>query len=137
MVRRYEQGSVVGFVIIGILLTTALVAGVWLAHRPADSTQTASNSDSESSSSSEQKDTTNTSGNNNATTDEQLKDTLSQQSSQSSTTQSSSSTVSGGSNTSSTSHLPATGPADTLIEVLGATLLVGTAVAYFRSRSLA
>lgn len=137
MVRRYEQGSVVGFVIIGILLTAALVAGVWLARRPTDLTQTASNSDSESSSTSEQKDATTDSTGGNATTDEQLKDTLSQQSSQSSTSQSSSSTTSSSSSTSSSSALPATGPADVALEMLGATLLAGASVAYLRSRSLA
>lgn len=136
MVRRYEQGSVVGFVIIGILLTAALVTGVWLAHRPADSMQTASDSDSGGNSTSEEKDTTDTSGGNSATTDEQLKNTLSQQASQSSTTQSSSSSTGSSGGTSSTSRLPATGPADTLLEILGITLLTGMSVAYLRSRSL-
>lgn len=131
MVRQNERGSVVGFVIVGILLTAALVGGVWFAGH-LGSSKVASNSDNSSN-------TTSSNSGNQATTDEQLRDTLSQQSSQSSGTSNSSQSSSSTSSTatSSTTKLPTTGPTDTLFEMLGMSLLVGVTVAYARSRTLA
>lgn len=130
MTRRFEQGSVVGFVLIGVLLTGLLVGGVWLARHPINSSQVATDSNS----SKAQKDTTSASSSSNdtakATTDEELKAALAQQAAQS--------LANGGSSSSSTAtNLPTTGPADALFEMVGAMALAGATVAYVRSRSAA
>lgn len=133
MTRRYETGSVVGFVLVGILLTALLVGGIWLARHPfGSSDQTATEPATTMPSDPGNDDATSPANTKNkeATTDEELKNTLSQQSSNSSPkTTPASSTPSG--------SLPATGPADVVLEMVGATLLAGTAVAYARSRSIA
>ena len=122
MTRRFETGNVVGFVLVGVLLTAMLVGGVWLARHPAGSSSS--------------QDTSQTTSTDKSTTDEELKQTLAEQAAKSAENKpnSSSTTPSTGS---TSSNLPATGPADTLIETVGAMLLVGTFVAYVRSRSLA
>lgn len=135
MTRRFEQGNVGGFVLIGVLLTGLLVGGVWLARHPINSSQVATDSNS----STTQKDTTSTPNSNTdtakATTDEELKEALARQAAQSlaNGSSSTSSTSSG----STTTSLPTTGPADTLFEMVGATALAGMTVAYIRSRSAA
>lgn len=126
MTRRREQGNVVGYVLIGLLLTAALVGGIWLARHPIGGPASSRTTSDTTSSPSEDNDLNET-NDTDKTTDEELKETLSQQS-QSSNTQGSGST---------TSDLPATGPTDTLFEMLGATLLAGSTVAYVRSRSAA
>ena len=141
MTRRYERGSVVGFVLIGVLLTAALVGGVWFARHPigGSSTQTASDSNStKDTSNSEKKDTSSASTDSTkATTDEELKETLAQQAAKSSSQQSTSTTTNTSSTPTSSSKLPVTGPADTVFEMIGAAMLSGTAVAYIHSRSVA
>lgn len=134
MTRRLEQGNVVGFVLIGMVLTAALVGGVWLARQPSSDTSSQTASDTTTSQQADEDTSTNT-----ATTDEELKETLSQQATQSSTDKESTSTTESSTttSTSTTSNLPVTGPADTLLEMLGATLLAGVTVAYIRSRSIA
>jgi len=137
MTRLYERGSVVGFVLVGILLTAALVGGVWFARHPAgssadtgsDSSATSSDTDS-----SEGKDITSTTE---VTTDEELKETLAEQAAQSSDQESDSSGTSSTSTTAESSKLPATGPADTLFQMVGAAMLSGVTIAYVRSRSVA
>lgn len=116
MIRRFETGKVVGFVLVGALLTALLLGGVWLARHPAGS--------------SSPKTTSQTKSTDKTTTDEELKQRLAEQAEKSKENKQHSSST-------SSTNLPTTGPADTLIETVGAMLLVATFVAYVRSRSLA
>ena len=129
MTRRFETGNVVGFVLVGVLLTAMLVGGVWFARHPWGSTP--SQTTSQPTSTDKTTDTTDK-----TTTDEELKQTLAQQAAKSAENKQNNSSTTPSTSTSS-SKLPATGPADTLIQTVGAMLLVGTFVAYVRSRSLA
>ena len=130
MTRRFETGNVVGFVLVGVLLTAMLVGGVWFARHPAGSSS--SQTTSQTTSTDKTTDTTNK-----TTTDEELKQTLAQQAAKSAENKQSSGSSTRPSTSTSSSNLPTTGPTDTLIETVGAMLLVGTFVAYVRSRSLA
>lgn len=125
MTRRFETGNVVGFVLVGVLLTAMLVGGIWLARHPAESSSPETTP--QTASKDKKTDTSDK-----KTTDEQLKQTLAQQAAKSAADKQSSSSTSTPSTT-----LPTTGPADVFIETVGAMLLVGTFVAYVRSRSLA
>ncbi|MEO5949132.1 MAG: hypothetical protein ABIP74_01895 [Candidatus Saccharimonas sp.] len=137
MTRRYERGSVVGFVLVGVLLTAALAGGVWFARHPLGvETNTDSNTTSSSKTASEDRDTTTTTSST-KTTDEELKQTLAQQAAQSSSQKTTSSTASSSSSTTTSNKLPTTGPADAVFEIIGATMLSGVTVAYIRSRSVA
>ncbi len=132
MTRQLEQGSVVGFVLVGFILTAALVGGIWLAKRPVHGTDnTSSSSTSSSDSANSTKVATNSSTR--QTTDDELKETLSQQASRSS----SNGTKSSGTDSAAATNLPSTGPGDVFVEMLGATLLTGVTVAYIRSRNTA
>jgi FtsZ-interacting cell division protein ZipA len=130
MTRRFETGNVVGFVLVGVLLTAMLVGGVWLARHPAGSSS--SQTTSQTTSTDKTADTANK-----TTTDEELKQTLAQQAAEAAEAKQNNSSSTSSSTSTSSTKLPTTGPADTLIETVGAMLLVGTFVAYVRSRSLA
>lgn len=135
MTRRFEKGNVVGFVLIGVLLTALLVGGVWLARHPINSSSQVA---TDSNSTTTDKGTTNTADSDTdttkATTDEELKAALAQQAKSAVDNNSSNNSTS---SSSTAANLPATGPADVLFEMIGATALVGVTVAYVRSRSAA
>jgi outer membrane biosynthesis protein TonB len=146
MKQRRTQGSILGFVLVGALLTALVVGGVLVAKRYISGQQasptTTEVSDKPAAAPSDKKDTSSTNGKN--STD--LKQALEQQSAaekkaqeqkaaaeaENNTPRSTTST----SSTSATNSLPATGPADTLVSLTGAMMLVGAGVAYSRSRSL-
>lgn len=147
MSRHSEQGNVPAFVIIGILLTAALIGvvivvrnlqhtGDKIADSPKTSTQTTNDTKDTSTSPSTDKSSD--------ANDQALKDALSAQSStnksnsskNSGATQSSETPTSSTGSTAAANALPKTGPESTFISVVGATLLVGTGLAYMRSRRL-
>lgn len=134
MIRRFEQGSVVGFVVVGIVLTAALIGGIWLSRHPIGSSEVADKTGTTNVSRDDEEaaDESDASSDASATTDEELKQTLAQQSGSSSTDESSQAVTSG-----TSTSLPVTGPADVVMEMLGATLLAGATVAYVRSRTVA
>lgn len=159
MARRIEQGSILGFVLVGAVLVGLLVGGIYLVRHNTESQtggeSVVSDNKDTSSSSSDNKDTSGSSGSQDSSkSDDELKNALdenrstgdgstssSSQNTQSSGSDSSSSASTSGSSeqqTSSTTsaQLPQTGPADTYVGILGATLLAGTGFAYARSRNL-
>jgi len=142
MTRRYERGSVVGFVLVGILLTAVLVGGVWFARHPAgsstDTTSDSKTADTNKTASDDRDTTSSTSSTTaTATTDEQLKETLAKQAAEAARQKAASSAASAPSVATTSTKLPTTGPADTLLEMLGVAMLSGVTVAYIRSRSIA
>ncbi len=150
MIRRNEQGNVVVFVIVGVLLTALLVGAVFVVRhiQTSDTPQgaapvakapdTAPDSNKDKTSASQ--DTAKPSS------DQALKDALAAQSQaekdrqareKAATANSGTPATSGTTNTTTaTNRLPETGPESTLLAVLGVSLLAGTAFAYMRSRRL-
>lgn len=134
MARRIEQGSVLGFVLVGAILVGLLVGGVYVVRhiqsvgnsttaKPAVPSKDNQTTDSGSSAPAKPS----TSG------DDQLKAALNAQSSKNDTQSSSSSADN---TSSSASALPKTGPEQVVVPMLGAALLVASAVSYTRSRRL-
>ena len=143
MTQRIEQGSILGFVLVGALLTALVVGGIVVVRNQfaKNDSQVETDQSSQDSGTS----STNKSG-------DDLKKALEQQqaeekkaqeqkaASEAQQSQSSGASMSGTNggtgSTSNANNLPATGPADAMLTVVGATLLAGTGVAYARSRSL-
>ena len=139
MARRSEQGSVLGFVLVGAVLAALLVGGIYVV-RQIVSTQNGSGDDSKIADSNTESEQSKHEDNDseNSTSQEQLQKELESQANQqkqannSGNGNSSQSSQAGGSAT----NLPATGPEDSLVMAIGATLLVGVGVSYTRSRQL-
>lgn len=156
MTRRIERGNVVGFVIIGIVLTALLAGGIWLAKNRASVSDMVANNDGDNKQSDVTKEsgeksgkssdkTNNTDGDtkteSTGTTDEELKKTLNDQASKSDGKQDSGSSTNKDTKASTDGKdaadtLPETGPADTVLAMLGAGLLTASSLGYIRSRSL-
>lgn len=122
MVRTNQGGSVLGFIVVGVLLASLLTGGAYVVHRQtissivggAQSQSTRSNSKSPSNSGSG--DTTPTTNGSNGQ--------------QAPTPTPSSNTAP----TSNTSQLPQTGPAETISTLFALGFLTSLAIAYYRSR---
>lgn len=141
--RQSEQGGVGVFIIVGVLLTTLLVGGLFLAKQQG---QSAHDNAGVTTQQTEQTGSTNDSGSNESTSTSSTDNSSStqpsqtQDSTQSSTTSSSSTSTTGSSTVVTTgpsgdgSGVPSTGPGDTLAIV--AVLAVGVAGigSYIRSR---
>lgn len=149
MARRSEQGNVLGFVLVGALLVALLLGGIYVvrhnvtkqdggvnvASDEANDTEKQNNeskNDSNASSSGSTTEGSSTSGNGGSDNDS-LQNALNSQSS-SQQNGSPAKDSSAGAASTATGKLPETGPADTAVSVAGATLLVGAAVSYARSR---
>lgn len=151
MSRRSEQGNVPAFIIIGVLLTAALIGAVIVVRnlqhtgsKIADSSKRSTQNPKDT------KDTTpSSSDKSTAANDQALKDALNAQSgsdkstssaknptNNSTATQSPETSSPTTSSTTTAGSLPKTGPESTFVSVLGATLLVGSGLAYMRSRRL-
>lgn len=145
MARRIEQGSVLGFVLVGALLVALLAGGVYVVRHmqstgdttapaapSADDKNTADNG-----SSAPAKPSTSNDDQLKAALDSQSKDKKKESDTPSNTPAPSSTSSSGSSNSaSSASALPKTGPEQVIGPMLGAALLVASAVSYTRSRRL-
>ncbi len=150
MARVSEQGNTLGFVLVGALLVALLLGGIYVvrnnmaqvATSDGDTAPTvASNDDSTDSES--------TTGGDSKTTDtktdeQRLKETLEAQSTaekkakdqQAANNSKTTTSTSGNTATATTDKLPATGPEEALLQLVGATLVAGTGIAYARSRRL-
>ena len=151
MAQRIQQGSILGFVLVGALLTALVIGGIFVVRN-----QLAKNGGTQNPGSTQvakdqtgQDDNKSGTSSNNSNSDS-LKKALEQQQAeekkaqeqkaaseaQSNSTSSSSSAAGSTGSTSAASNLPTTGPADAMWTVLGATALAGVSIAYVRSRSL-
>jgi len=142
MARRIEQGSVLGFVLVGAVLAGLLAGGVYVVRhiQATDNTTTTKpatpskdNKDiADSGSSAPAKPST--------SSDDKLKTALDSQSKgdakKSDTSSTSSSSTSNSDSASSATALPKTGPEQVVFSTLGAALLVASVVSYTRSRRL-
>ncbi len=156
MKQRRQKGSILGFVLVGAVLTALVVGGVFAAKRYIAMQQTSESTDT-AVVKEPTKETTKTTNSGDATpssNSNDLQKALQEQSAaekkaqeqkaaseRASSAPSNSSTAPSSQSSSSTSttraeSLPATGPEDSLIAMLGATLLAGAVVAYRRSRAL-
>lgn len=158
MARRSEQGNVLGFVLVGAVLATLLVGGVWFARNQLTNNSNgdmASNAEApstpEASSDKKQPNQSEKAGSSNG---DKLKDALStQQAAEEKKAQEQRAAQEASSATKATapastgetlpanspavsSTLPATGPGDVVIPIVGATSLVGVGLAYRQSRRL-
>ena len=149
MTHRNEQGNVVVFVIVGVLLMAALVGAVFaVRHFQAsdgthDSAPVTKTTDKAAESSNGK--STDAQSGAKSSSDQALKDALAAQSQaekdrqarqNTATANNGATTTSDAANTTATNRLPETGPESTLMAVLGVSLLAGTAFAYVRSRRL-
>jgi septal ring-binding cell division protein DamX len=144
MKQYRSKGSILGFVLVGALLTALVVGGVFAAKRYIDQNQT---SDTDSATVAEAPATETQKPAETKTTapaseDSDLKKALEQQSAAEKKAQdqkaASEATTKAASTPASTNtaSLPTTGPEDSLAAMAGATLLAATGVAYRRSRAL-
>ncbi len=150
MARRSEQGNVLGFVLVGALLVALLLGGIYvvrnnmapIATDDGASAPIAADTDKESGN-----DAAPAGGENKAAdnkTDEQrLKENLEAQSAaekkareQQAANSSTATPTDKGATALSAASLPATGPEEAVLPILGATLLAGTVLSYARSRRL-
>lgn len=149
MTRRNEQGSVVVFVIVGVLLTAALVGAVFAVRHfqksngTHDSVPVTKTVDKAAESSNDKSSGAQSGAK--SSSDQALKDALAAQSQAEKDKQARQNAApanngapntSDAANTTATNRLPETGPESTLMAVLGMSLLAGTAFAYVRSRRL-
>ena len=148
MAHRSEQGNILGFVLVGALLVALLLGGIYVVRNSmvqvaTGGDDTAGNGATDTASdgsSAPARDTTNDESTDKS--DEQrLKETLEAQSAaeqkareQQAANQAASGTAA--QEASDTSHLPATGPEEAVLPVVGATLLAGAGLSYVRSRRL-
>lgn len=145
MARRIEQGSVLGFVLVGAVLVGLLAGGIYVVRHMQSSSDTTTmkpatpNKDdkntADSGSSAPAKPSTSSDDQLKAALDSQAKDN-SKKTETASNPDTSSSSTSGSSSTSSASALPKTGPEQLVAPMLGAALLVASVVSYTRSRRL-
>lgn len=149
MAQRMHRGSVLGFVLVGVLLLALVAGGIYLVrHQLTATTSPTTGSEASDNAAAPDKpsETADSSTKPDETTTKETKSDLEQAlQSQSEAekkaqaqkeAQEREAAQSAPVQPSSTAELPATGPADTLITLLGAALLAGTAFAYIRSRAL-
>lgn len=153
MTRKFERGGIASFVIIGLLLLGLLAGGIYFVRNKMNpgtgttggevASQSASSDTKTSSSDQNQdlKDALAAQSSEEKKAEEQRKAQQSETTSTSATagttnttTSNAVSTASGGSTTSSS--LPATGPEEAIVPLLGAVLLTGVGIAFVRSRAL-
>lgn len=165
MAHRKEQGNVLGFVLVGVLLAALVVGGIFVARNmiakdsqtPTD-TQVASNDKQKTTDDKKSTNTTTPSENKDTNNDLQAalkaqadaekkaKDQQAansqtqQQNTQSTTTTTPQSQTQTTTNTTTTqtttsAHLPQTGPEDAIVPMVGAMTLVGAVMAYRRSQA--
>jgi hypothetical protein len=136
MTQRIEQGSILGFVLVGALLTALVIGGIAVVRN-----QLAKNDSQVATDQSSQKSGSSSTG----SSSDELKKALEQQQAEekkaqeqkaASEAQQSQPASSSQGTTSNANNLPTTGPADAVWTILGAGLLAGTSMAYARSRSL-
>lgn len=142
MARRIEQGSVLGFVLVGAVLVSLLAGGIYVVRHMQSSSDTTTTKPATPS-----KDDKDTADNGSSapakpstSSDDQLKAALDSQAKndtkKTDTSSTGSSSTSASSSTSSASALPKTGPEQLVAPMLGAALLVASVVSYTRSRRL-
>lgn len=159
MARRSEQGNVLGFVLVGAVLATLLVGGVWFARNQltnnsngdmasnaeAPSTPEASSSDKKQPNQSEKAGSSNGDKLKDALSTQQAAEEKKAQEQRAAQEASSATRATAPASTGETlpanspavsSTLPATGPGDVVIPIVGATSLVGVVLAYRQSRRL-
>lgn len=141
MTQRIQQGSILGFVLVGALLTALVIGGIFVVRNQLAKNGTQNPGSSQVAT--DQSDQKNTGTSSNSSNSDSLKQALEQQRAEEKKAQEQKAASEGQSsgtasnNTASTaSNLPTTGPADTLWTVLGATALAGVSIAYVRSRAL-
>lgn len=150
MARRSEQGNVLGFVLVGALLVALLLGGIYvvrnnMAHLATDdgtSAPIAADTDKESGNDAAPTGEENKAADN-KTDEQRLKENLEAQSAaekkareQQAANSSTATPIDKGATASSAASLPATGPEEAVLPILGATLLAGTVLSYARSRRL-
>lgn len=144
MAQRIEQGSVLGFVLVGAVLLGLLAGGIYVVRHMQSTDNTTTTKPTTPS-----KDNKNTADNGSSapakpsttSNEDQLKAALDAQSkskeeSKKSDTSTSSSSTSANNSTSSAAALPKTGPEQVVGSMLGAAFLVASVVSYTRSRRL-
>lgn len=144
MARRIEQGSVLGFVLVGAVLVGLLAGGIYVVRhmqstdsttKPATPSKDDKKGTADSGSSAPAKPSTSSDDQLKAALDSQSKDS-SKKTDSSDAAGTSSSPTSSSSSTSSASALPKTGPEQLVAPMLGAALLAASVVSYTRSRRL-
>ncbi|QQS21628.1 hypothetical protein IPM09_03810 [Candidatus Saccharibacteria bacterium] len=135
MAQQMHKGTIVGYVLVGALLLALVVGGIFVVKNYATKNNTGNETNKVV------EDTVTQSNEALSSTNTDLEQALKNQASQQKQTDSpakssSTATTSDSSITSTSNHLPTTGPEDLIIPLIGATLLAGTAVSYVRSRSL-
>lgn len=156
MSHRKEQGNILGYVLVGVVLAALVIGGIFVVRRylpTSSSTETTSStedsnvSDSGDAPSVSEAESTDTNQNS-----EELKMALAQQAAEEKKAQelkaaeekkaqeqkaaNEASSRAAANTATNASNLPATGPEDTVISVAGVTLVTALAVAYIRSRTL-
>ena len=157
MSHRKEQGNILGYVLVGVLLAALVIGGIFVVRRylpSSDTTGTSSSSDGTPTATTDAPTKPSTETDKNS---EELKAALAQQAAEEKKAQEQkaaneskpATTTTTGTTTGSTSaatasvatgtdanKLPATGPEDTALSMVGITLVTALAVAYVRSRAL-
>ena len=158
MSHRKEQGNILGYVLVGVLLAALVIGGIFVVRRylpSSDTTGTSSSSDGTPTATTDAPTKPSTETDKNS---EELKAALAQQAAEEKKAQEqkaaneskpATTTTTGTTTTGSTSaatasvasgtdanKLPATGPEDTALSMVGITLVTALAVAYVRSRAL-
>ncbi len=157
MSHRKEQGNILGYVLVGVLLAALVIGGIFVVRRylpSSDTTGTSSSSDGTPTATTDAPTKPSTETDKNS---EELKAALAQQAAEEKKAQEQkaaneskpATTTTTGTTTGLTSaatasvatgtdanKLPATGPEDTALSMVGITLVTALAVAYVRSRAL-
>ena len=153
MSHRKEQGNILGYVLVGVLLAALVVGGIFVVRRYLPSTDTTETSSSSDGTPTANNDAPAKPSNESDKNSEELKAALAQQAAeekkaqeQKAANESKPATIptAGTDSTTSTDtttgagtdKLPATGPEDTILSAVGVTLVTALAVAYVRSRTL-
>lgn len=149
MSHRKEQGNILGYVLVGVLLAALVVGGIFVVRRYLPSTDTTETSSSSDGTPTANNDAPAKPSNESDKNSEELKAALAQQAAeekkaqeQKAANESKPATIptAGTNSTTSTGagtdELPATGPEDTILSAVGVTLVTALAVAYVRSRTL-
>ena len=135
MAHRSEQGSVLGFVLVGAVLAALLVGGIFVVKHQLAGNQVATGDSTIENQTDEPAAGDDSEG---GASDDELKQALEEQAGdqKNETSSDNSDADENKSSSDSTDNLPATGPEDGAISLAGAGLIVLTGVAYVRSRRL-